>query len=157
MTIDSLVDDLLAARGQLLDATSQVASDSVLTPGLIGEWSARELIAHLGYWSGHAAELIHATEGGLGDRDCADGPAVDEINETVARIARGTDLATVRRREAASVEALVERLRALDPALLAARLADGATLEEGIREDGPLHYREHAEELLRILDARSSG
>lgn len=126
-------------------------------PGLIGEWSARELIAHLGYWSGHAAELIHAAQQDPGDARGSAEPSVDEINETVARIARDTDLATVRRREAASVEALVERLRALDPALLERRLADGATLEEGIREDGPLHYREHTEELLRILDARSSG
>ncbi|MBA2264660.1 MAG: hypothetical protein H0W10_08365, partial [Chloroflexi bacterium] len=84
-------------------------------------------------------------------------PPVDEVNETVARIARSTDLATVRKREAASVEALVERLGRLSDALLGERLPDGATLEEGIREDGAAHYREHSEELRQALRDSARG
>ena len=68
-------------------------------------------------------------------------------NETVARVARQTNLATVRRREAASVEALLERLRGLDPSLLGTRLAAWGSLHDGIREDGAVHYREHAADL----------
>ena len=75
----------------------------------------------------------------------------------MARIARDTDLATVRRREAAAVEALVERLTALDPTLLAERLPDGATLEDGIREDGASHYREHAAGLRSVLGETPRG
>ena len=78
-------------------------------------------------------------------------------NETVARVARSTDLATVRRREAASVEALVERLRSLDPALLAIELPEGDTLVEAVRGDGPDHYREHAEQLRRVLGEPARG
>lgn len=69
------------------------------------------------------------------------------MNATVARVARATDLATVRRREAASVEALVERLERMDSALLSAPLPGGAPLERVVLEDGPEHYREHAEQL----------
>jgi hypothetical protein len=152
-----LVEDLRAARDELFEALSAVRPDSMTTPGLIGSWSARELIAHLGYWVGHAAEVIHAVEEGRADEVGAGEPSVDEVNETVARIARQTDLATVRKREAASVEALVERVQALDPSLLAVRLPDGATLEEGIREDGPIHYREHLAELRAALEAPQRG
>ena len=153
----SLVDDLRAARDELFAGLAAVRPESMTTPGLIGSWSARDLIAHLGYWAGHAAEVIHAVEEGRADEVGVGEPSVDEVNETVARIARQTDLATVRKREAASVEALVERVEGLDPSLLAVRLPDGATLEEGIREDGPIHYREHLADLRAALEAPQRG
>jgi hypothetical protein len=150
----ALIDTLAAERATVLGLLSAIAPESMTTPGLIGEWSARDLVAHLGYWAGHAAEVIHAVEEGRAEEAGAGEPPVDEVNETVARIARQTDLATVQRREAASVEALVERLRALDPALLEVRLPDGATLAEGISEDAGAHYAEHAADLRRILGER---
>ena len=157
MDAGSLVDDLRAARDELFEGLSAVRPESMTTPGLIGSWSARDLIAHLGYWAGHASEVIHAVEEGRADEVGVGEPSVDEVNETVTRIARQTDLATVRKREAASVEALAERVQALDPLLLAVRLPDGATLEEGIREDGPSHYREHLHELRAALEAPQRG
>jgi hypothetical protein len=52
----------------------------------------------------------------------------------VARVARETDLATVRKREAASFDALVERLRRMDPVTPDhAALSDGTILEQGLR------------------------
>ena len=152
-----LLDELLEAREALLGELAAVAPESMTTPGLLGEWSARELIAHLGYWAGHAVEIIHAAEEDRLEELGVDDPAVDEVNETVARVARETDLATVRKREAASVEVLVERLRILDPSLLAQRVPDGASLADGIREDGAAHYREHADELRAILRERPRG
>jgi Mycothiol maleylpyruvate isomerase N-terminal domain len=152
--IDELVAEVQAARDDFYDALSAVAPESLTTSGLIGEWSAREIIAHLGYWAGHAVEAIHAVEL---DRMEPDEPDVDAINETVARVARSTDLATVRRREEASVTALLERLRALDPALLDVELPEGDTLLEAVRDDSTDHYREHAEELRRVLGEPARG
>jgi hypothetical protein len=146
-----LVDDLSAARAELFAALDAVDPASLTTPGLLGAWSGREMIAHLGYWAGHAVEVIHAVEEGRIEEVGAGEPTADEVNETVARVARQTDLAAVRKREAASVEALVERLRRMDAGLLGLRLPDGATLEDGIREDGPDHYREHAAALRRTI------
>ena len=137
-------------RDAFLETLAAIGPDALGVPALIGEWSARELVAHLGYWAGHAAEIIHAVETGR-VAEIADERSVDEINETVAKIARQTSLATVRRREAASVEALLERLRTLDPALLEVLLPDGATLAEGIHEDASAHYAEHALALRQAL------
>ncbi|HEX7173215.1 MAG TPA: maleylpyruvate isomerase N-terminal domain-containing protein [Candidatus Limnocylindria bacterium] len=150
-----LADELVAARADLFDALGAVDPGSLTTPGLVGEWSARELIAHLGYWVGHAVEVIHAAEEGRIDEIDHDAPPTDEMNAIVARIARDTDLVTVRKREAASVEALLERLRRLDPALLSMLLPDGASLEAGIEEDASAHYREHAEDLRQTLAERT--
>ena len=148
--VEALADELTAARADFLAALDAVDQTA---PALVGDWSARELVAHLGYWAGHAVEVIHAVESGR-DAEVVDGPAVDERNETVARIARQTDLATARKREAASVQALLERLAVLDPALLSVTLPDGATLAQGIREDGPEHYREHTADLRSAAEKR---
>jgi len=154
---DSLIDELRVARTELLAALEEIRPESMTTPGLVGEWSGRELIAHLGYWAGHAAEVIHAVEEGRAEEIGGGEPSVDEVNETVSRVARQTELDIVRRREAASIGALTERLAALDPTLLAVRLPDGSTLADGIREDGAEHYREHADGLRRALTEAPRG
>ena len=152
-----LIDDLTEARQGLFEVLDRVSPASMTTPGLVGEWSARELIAHLGYWAGHAVEVIHAVEEGRADEVGDEGLPTDEVNDTVARVARETDLATVRKREAASVEALIERLRRLDPTLLDVPLPSGTTLERSIVEDGAEHYREHADGLRGALTEGARG
>jgi hypothetical protein len=150
--IRRLIDDLAAARDDLFATVDRLDPVSLTTPGLAGEWSARELIAHLGYWAGNAVETIHHVEDGRLDEIGAGALPTDETNATVARVARETDLATVRKREASSVEVLVERLRRLDPGLLDVRLPDGQSLEAAIDEDAGAHYREHADGLRAALD-----
>jgi CheY-like chemotaxis protein len=152
MPTTAIVDDLVAARAAFFMALDRVDPASLTTPGLVGEWSAREVIAHLGYWAGRAVEVIHAVEDGRIEEVGIDDPPVEEVNATVARVARETPLGTVRTREAASVEALLERLRRMDPSLLDLELPDGLTVEASIREDGPDHYRQHADELQGSFD-----
>lgn len=139
----ALADELTEARRAFFAAIDRLDPAARLA----GEWGARELIAHLGYWVGHAAEAIHAVEQGRAPEFDVDGVDVEQRNATVARVAQQTNLATVRRREEASFGALVERLRALDQAQLDVSMGDGETLEAAIRDDGPDHYREHLDEL----------
>ena len=145
----ALASDLRRERDRLFEVLSRVPPQSMTTPGLVGDWSAAEVIAHLGYWTGHAVETIHAVEQG---RVEPDEPDTDAVNQTVARVARSTDLATVRRREAASFDVLVERLGTLDPALLSVELPEGDTLLEAVTADGPSHYRQHADALRTKLE-----
>ena len=145
--VEALLGELRAARGEFQAALADVEPSLLTTPGLVGDWSARELIAHLGYWTGHAAEALHHAEldrtGEFGDDDLD----VDERNAVVARVAAETDLATVRQREEAAFEALVVRLERADPAWLDEKVAYGDTLERVIQDDGPEHYREHTLDL----------
>ncbi len=142
-----LADELVEARADLLTALERIDPSRLDAPGLTGEWSARELVAHLGYWAGHVAEVIHAVESDRADEIGEGDGSVDERNETVARVARQADLTTVRKREAASVQALLERLADMDQTRLSERLPDGVTLEDKIREEGVLHYRAHLSDL----------
>jgi Mycothiol maleylpyruvate isomerase N-terminal domain. len=139
-----LAAELTDARRAFLEALADVAPELLTTPGLAGEWSARELVAHLGYWTGHAAEALHFAQEGRADEFGASDLDVDERNAVVARVALETDLGTVRKREEAAFDALIGQLAGLDPALLGENVAYGDTLEQVIRDDGPDHYQEHA-------------
>jgi hypothetical protein len=138
---------LAQARARFFEIFDAMPADRRGAPALVGEWGARELIAHLGYWTGHSLEAIHRVQLGEADTLDADGPDVDAVNDTVARVAREAPLATVRKRESAAAQALLDRLGGLDPTLLSVVLPDGGTLERQIQIDGPEHYLEHAGQL----------
>lgn len=149
--IGSLVADLVAARDEFIELVEGLGPPRLTTPGLVDDWSGQQLIAHVGYWAGHAVELIQSAEHGTLESFDEGQPSVDDVNATVARVAREAELATVQARERASFDVLAERVRRLDPELLELRLPDGATVEMGIREDGPEHYRLHGDELRRAI------
>ncbi|HSK94609.1 MAG TPA: DinB family protein [Candidatus Angelobacter sp.] len=141
---EGLIAELTSARTGFFDALDALDPATLERPGIEGEWSARELVAHLGYWAGYVVEVIGAVEDGRVEELYANRPAVDDVNATVAKVARDTNLGTVRKRESASVDALVERLRRMDPSLLDAPLPSGYPVEALVRDDGIDHYRNHA-------------
>jgi len=155
--VKRLADDLVAARDEFLAALGDVDPALLTSPGLVGEWSARELLAHLGYWAGHAAEAIHLAAQGLLDEFEGAGPSVDERNAVVARVASETTLRTVRTREEQAFDALRERVLEVDPEWLSERDADGDTLEEILRDDGADHYREHTRDIRAWFTAGAEG
>jgi SHS2 domain-containing protein len=145
--VEALLRELRDARGEFMVALADVEPSLLTTPGLVGHWSARELIAHLGYWTGHAAEALHQAELDRTADFGEDEHDVDERNAIVARVAAETDLATVQQREELAFQALVTRLERADPAWLDEKVSYGDTLERVIRDDGSEHYREHTLDL----------
>jgi hypothetical protein len=155
--VAQLTHELEEARTAFMAAVAGLTPAQTAPQPLVGEWSLREVIAHLGYWIGQTVEAIHLVEQGQGEEfeDLTDA-AVEERNATVARVARETDLATVRRREEGSFQALTARLASLDPGLLDVRLPGGDTLADQIRI-GPEHYREHAIDIWNAAAGSSSS
>jgi hypothetical protein len=140
---EALAAELADTRDAFLDALDDIEPELLTTPGLVGQWSARELIAHMGYWAGHAAEALHFGAGCRADEFGEAEMDVDERNAVVARVAAESDVRSVREREAAAYDALLEALHAATPQLLSERVAYGDTLEQVVRDDGPDHYHEH--------------
>ncbi len=145
--VQALADELVDARAAFHQALKDMDPALLLSPGLVGVWSARELVAHMGYWAGHAAEAIHLAEQGRLDEFEVDVPSVDERNAVVARVAAETDMATVQNREELAFEAFRKRILTVDPEWLDERDADGDTLEEIIKDDGVDHFREHTNDI----------
>ena len=145
--IQGLVDELRAARDEFFVALGDIEPGLLLAPGLVGEWSALELVAHLAYWNGHATEAIHHAEQDRLDAFMTDDVSVDDRNAVVARVAREADYATAQKREAATFDAFVKRLRTVEPDWLSEIDADGDTLQEIVLYDGADHYREHTADI----------
>ncbi len=151
---EALAGELAAARDEFLAALARLDAVQLAAPALVGDWGVRELIAHLGYWAGHAADALHQAELDRTDEFGDPNLDVEDRNALVARVARETDLATVSAREEAAFGALLDRIRHMDPAWLDERVAYGDTLAQVIRDDGADHYRGHAEELLAVVEGR---
>lgn len=145
--VQALVDELVTARDAFMAALDEIDPALLTSPGLVGVWSARELIAHMGYWAGHAGEAIHHASQDRLDEFEVDVPSVDERNAVVARVAGETTLRTVQSREEQAFEALRERVLEIDPEWLDEHDAGGDTLEEIVRDDGADHYREHTSDI----------
>jgi hypothetical protein len=154
--VKELLDGLAAAREEFLAAVADIDPALRTTPGLVGDWSARDLLAHVGYWAGHAAESLHRAEQGELHEFGRDELSVDDRNDVVTRVARETDYATVASRELGAYEAFVSRLTAVDPESLDDRDADGDTLNEIIAFDGADHYREHTLDIRAWFDGKDA-
>jgi hypothetical protein len=150
--IQELLDGLRTARNEFLAAIGDIDPALRTTPGLVGDWSARELLAHVGYWAGHAAESLYRAEQGELAGFGRDELSVDDRNAVVARVAVETDYATVAEREQGAFDQFATRLASLDPDGLGERDADGDTLEEIIAFDGADHYREHTLDIRAWFD-----
>ena len=150
--VQELLDGLEMARDEFLAAIADIDPALRLTPGLVEDWSARDLLAHVGYWTGHAAESLHRAEQGELSEFGRDELSVDDRNVVITRVARETDYATVASREQSAYEAFVDRLSAVDPESLSDRDADGDSLEEIIGFDGAEHYCEHTLDIRAWFD-----
>lgn len=137
--------DLDAAREGLSAALADADPTLLTVPGLVGTWSARELVAHLAHWADWASTCLEAAAEGRLDGLASDNWDVDGQNADVADEVASLTMSAVRDREAASYERLVERLAALEPALLEMPAPWGGTVEGIVVENGPGHYAEHAE------------
>jgi len=154
--VQELLDGLASAREAFLAAMADIDPALRTTSGLVGDWSARDLLAHVGYWTGHAAESLHRAAQGELNEFGRDELSVDDRNEVVTKVARETDYATVATREQGAYDAFVTRLAAVDPESLSDRDADGDTLEEIIAFDGADHYREHTLDIRAWFDGKDT-
>ena len=55
-----LLDDLEAARAELLSAIEGLSEQEMVCPGVIGEWSVKDTLAHIAAWDGEFRAVIHA-------------------------------------------------------------------------------------------------
>lgn len=137
--------ELDAARDELSVALEGADPTLLTVPGLVGEWSARELVAHLAHWADWASTCLDAAAAGTLEGIGSDDWDVDAQNADVAAGVASSSMSAVRDREAEAYERLASRLASLDPALLAMPAPWGGTLDTIVVENGPGHYAEHAE------------
>lgn len=141
---DRLVADLDAARADFIEALGAVDAGLVTVPGVMEDWSVRDMVVHLAAWAEHASSALELASTGRAAEFAYSTDDTDAMNARILADARATAPADALAREEAAFEAFRAGLVALDPALLGLRLGNGDRVEEVIRYDGADHYAEHA-------------
>lgn len=142
-----LLAELDAARARFIAALADVEPDLFTVPGLMETWSARDLVEHVAFWSGHAADALELATSGHGNDFAYDSSQTDAMNaETLAGASRLTP-GQVTEHEQVAFARFRDALASLAPDVLDLVLGNGDTVERVIRYDGPEHYDEHTEHL----------
>jgi Mycothiol maleylpyruvate isomerase N-terminal domain len=113
----------------LLNSTDAVRLEE---PGCEGEWSAKDLMAHLAGWFAETVQVLEQIRFGTYQPFDYD---VDELNERFIEANRDQPEPVVRAEMAASRNRMLEEFNLL-PELT-------PVAEEWFRESGPEHYQEH--------------
>lgn len=144
---DELLASLDAKRDDFLEALANVDADLVTVPGVMEDWSVRDLVVHVAAWAEHASHALELASAGRGAEFDYSTQQTDAMNERILAEGRSTSPAAALAREEAAFTDFRERVAALDPALLRHRLGNGDTVADVIRYDGPDHYAEHTAHL----------
>jgi hypothetical protein len=145
--VDELVAELDVERAAFAALLETVDAELVTAPGVVDDWSVRDLVVHVAFWCEHGTDALALAVAGRGAEFSYDPRDTDRMNAELLAESRRTSPASAVDREARAYETFAGALGDLDPALLGLRLGNGDTVEEVIRYDGPDHYREHTEQL----------
>ena len=145
--VDQLIGELDAQRASFLEALDAVDPELLTAPGLVGAWSARDLVVHLAVWCEHGADALALAASGRGDEFDYRHDQTDAMNAGLVGEAASLPPPAAREREKHAFLSLRAAVQALDPEMLDLRLGNGDTVAEVINYDGPEHYEEHAADI----------
>ncbi len=144
---EALLGEMDAAHDDFLDALGAVDAELVTVPGVMEDWSVRDLVVHVAAWSEHGAAAIELATSGRGAEFGYSKAQTDAMNERIHAEARTTTPAAALAREERAFADFRDRVAALPAEALPTVLGNGDTVEAVIRYDGPDHYAEHTAHL----------
>ncbi len=155
--LKALLVELDRARAEFHQALEDVDEALATAPGVVGEWSVRDLVVHVAAWCEHATAALDLAAAGRGGEFGYSRDRTDAMNEEILAQARSLPPRGALIREDEAFDAFRARVAGLEGAQLDERLGNGDTVEAVIRYDGPDHYAEHTEHLRAWFDADDDG
>jgi hypothetical protein len=145
--LQALLDALDAAREDFHDALAAVDAELVTAPGVVGDWSVRDLVVHVAAWDEHGTAALELATSGRGDDFAYSTADTDAENDRIEAEALRTSPSDALAREERAFADFRAAIAALDPELLGHQLGNGDSVEAVIRYDGADHYGEHTEHI----------
>src|SRR5215217_2533033 len=134
--VNALLERIEEAWRQLFAAVDGIPEGNMSDPGVIGEWSLKDLFGHLAFWDEHAVAEIERALAGLPRED----NAWQEMNEVDHAARRDHTLPEQRSAMHQAHAALVERLESVAG-------IEAARIDEAIRVDTYEHYQDHIKDI----------
>jgi len=150
--VDKLIAKVDAAWADFHAAYAGLAVEDLMIPGVCGDWSIRDLIAHVTWWDGEAlTHLPLVLEGGTPPRYSVTYGGIDAFNAMKTGEKQGLTLEEVRAEAAATHDRLLAYLRSVDPG----RLKGNSRFTHRLRLDTYGHYPIHAAQIRAWRERRS--
>jgi hypothetical protein len=134
--VNALLERIEEAWRELFVALDDIPEDRMSDPGVIGDWSLKDLFGHLAFWDEHAVAEIERALAGLPRED----NAWQEMNETDHAARRDHTLPEQRAAMHQAHAALVERLESVAG-------IEAARIDEAVCPDTYDHYRDHIKDI----------
>jgi hypothetical protein len=144
---DALLAELDATHGAFHELLARVDVELVAVPGVMDDWSVRDIVYHLAVWCEHGSEALGLAASGRGEEFAYSTGDTDAMNERFLAEGRGVSPNEALRREEREFARFRTQIAELDPDVVSQRLGNGDTVGEIIVYDGPEHYTEHTEHL----------
>jgi hypothetical protein len=145
--MSQLRNEILAAEETawhaLHDACARLTEAQWITPGATGDWSPKDLLAHVGCWAAEAARQLECIRAGSPSR----GPELDAFNAASHDTCKDLTVHEVIAMASAAHHRLQEEIDQVAPVALSGKVV------EMIHECADRHYREHLGQLLAFIDA----
>jgi hypothetical protein len=143
-----VVRDLDSAWGDLMRTVEAIPAEDCEKPGVVGDWSLKDVLGHIAFWSGQAATTMRcAAAGRLEDVERGTGSNwVDEWNEREYRARKDHALSEVRAEFLRNHKEAADALEAAPEEVLETKFGQYRVITyfEGDTFD---HYREHNEQI----------
>jgi hypothetical protein len=140
--------ELLEAWEALGSAVDSFSDDELEQPGVVEDWTGKDLLGHIAFWAEKAAADLEQV--GAGHPQDVDAPGsektVDEWNERERRAREGRTLSDIREEWLESFDRAMHALAEF-PAERLEESVKGATVLARFAGDTYEHYREHLEHL----------
>ena len=158
-----LLEALEDSRQEMLELLEDLPDETLLKPGVIGEWSIKDILAHLTYWEGQVVTLLFQIQSGIAKPTTAhfSGEHVDVLNQRWYEAGKDRSLEMIWQDWVGVRKQTIRRVAdfndkdLIDPQQYA--WAGGKTLFEWILGDTTEHEEEHGDQIGEWLDAQDSA
>ncbi len=154
-----LLERIEAERRRWDTLIATLGSERMVQPGVVGQWSVKDMIAHLSAWQGRPIAWLQAVRDGTRPQPTPwkQGLTEEEINEWIWQTNRERPLPAVLDESTRTHQELMGLLRSTaDEALMPPKRYNWMgerSIVEGIAANTYEHYQEHAAQIRTWLEA----